>query len=64
METMTLANSKITHIYSSKLFTLQSNRKLLINELTELAKVHIDYGQTVVDTINQRLNEVLIENYY
>lgn len=59
METMTLNNSKIAQTYLSKLITLKSNRKLLINELTTLAKEHIDYSQTIADTINQRLNEVL-----
>lgn len=44
--------------YLSSLLDLTSNNKSMINVLTILAEENIKYGQAIVDTINQRINEV------
>lgn len=44
--------------YLSSLLDLKSNNKSMINVLTILAEENIKYGQAIVDTINQRINEV------
>lgn len=46
--------------YLSSLLDLTSNNKTLINVLTILAEENINYGQTIVDTISRRINEVYI----
>lgn len=49
---------EITESYLSSLLDLTSNNKPMINVLTILAEENINYGQVIVDTINQRINEV------
>lgn len=60
MEIIDRNDREIADSYLSSLVDLTNNSKPLINMLTMLAEENIKHGQTIVDTVEQRISKVLI----